>query len=239
MRRTSGSPASSTSSGMAIAVSSSSAPIAGFCAITLKTGADRSGNTSRRRSWSHSAPMTAPAATSSVVMSGVRSEARIVRSTMAASVIAVTGAGALGLRLQQERAVNDDGFAGREARKHLDLAAEVATPPDLPGFEDAGVPWYKHNPAVADPLHRGHWNREDRRAAGANRQRRRSGHARPQQLLAVAQLDAHVHGPRIGGHLARHHRDVAGESLARQRRERHLRGGAALDADGVALERVH
>ena len=51
MRRTSGRPASATSIGMAIPVSSSSAPMAGFCTITLNTGAVRSGNTSRRRSW--------------------------------------------------------------------------------------------------------------------------------------------------------------------------------------------
>ena len=53
-----------------MAVSSSSAPIAAFWAMTLKTGAERSGNTSRRRSCSQTAPMAAPAATSSEVMSG-------------------------------------------------------------------------------------------------------------------------------------------------------------------------
>src|SRR6185437_13168742 len=45
---TSGRPASAASIGIATPVSSSSAPIAGFWTITLKTGAERSGNTSRR-----------------------------------------------------------------------------------------------------------------------------------------------------------------------------------------------
>ena len=48
MRRTSGSPASAVSIGIATEASSSSAPIAGFCTMTLKTGADKSGKTSRR-----------------------------------------------------------------------------------------------------------------------------------------------------------------------------------------------
>ena len=54
----------------AIAVSSSSAPMAGFCVMTLNTGADRSGNTSRRRSCIQNAPMVVPAATSSAVRRG-------------------------------------------------------------------------------------------------------------------------------------------------------------------------
>ena len=59
-RRTSGRPASATSSGMAIAVSSSSAPIAGFCAISLNTGADKSGKTSRGNSRSRRPPDRGP-----------------------------------------------------------------------------------------------------------------------------------------------------------------------------------
>ena len=47
---------SAASSGMAMPVSSSSAPMAAFCTMTLNTGADRSGKTSRRRRESHRPP---------------------------------------------------------------------------------------------------------------------------------------------------------------------------------------
>ena len=95
-----------------MAVSSSSAPIAGVLDDHVE---DRRGQVGE-----HVAPQvlqpqrrraTAPAATRSAVMSGARNDVRIVRSIMAASVVVVAGVALLGLRLQQERAVDDDGLA--------------------------------------------------------------------------------------------------------------------------------
>ncbi len=70
MRRTSGRPASATSRGIATPVSSSSAPMAGFCTKTLKTGVARSGKTSRCRSLSQTAPRPAAARTSAKASQG-------------------------------------------------------------------------------------------------------------------------------------------------------------------------
>jgi len=70
-RRTLGSPDSAVSNGIATRISSSSAFIAGFCTITLNTGADRSGNTSRGSSRIHTAPSAAPASARTMATSGL------------------------------------------------------------------------------------------------------------------------------------------------------------------------
>jgi hypothetical protein len=71
--------------GIATPVSSSSAPMAGFCTMTLKTGVERSGKTSRGRSWSQTAPRSVPTSTRTSASQGRAKELRTMRSIMAVS----------------------------------------------------------------------------------------------------------------------------------------------------------
>ena len=64
-------------------VSSSSAPMPGFCTITLKTGADRSGKTSRGSSKSQKAPSAAPPRAMAKARSGLAKKVRMMRAIIA------------------------------------------------------------------------------------------------------------------------------------------------------------
>src|SRR5688572_25642890 len=128
MRRTSGRPDSAVSSGIVAPVSSSSGPMAGFCTITLNTGADRSGNTSRWSSVIHTAPSAVPATMRSTASSGLRNEPSITSAIGERSVgmgLAPLAARLVGLGLQEEGAVDHDLVARLETLQHLDLAAEL------------------------------------------------------------------------------------------------------------------
>src|SRR5687767_1509884 len=118
MRLTSGSPASAVSIGMATDASSSSAPIAAFCTMTLNTGADRSGNTSRRSWLKLTAPNAVATRTTRIVNAGRAKAADMRRLVMRASVsvlVAATGA-LLGFGLEQEGALDDNRLPGLESR---------------------------------------------------------------------------------------------------------------------------
>src|SRR5262245_19340539 len=153
MRRTLGRPASPVSIGIAMLVSSSSAPIAGFCTMTLKTGADRSGNTSWGSAVSHTAPTPVPVPTMRMVKSGRAKVARMI-PPMRPSVLMVLALAACLLRLglQEERSLHDDRLTRREPLQDLDLAAEVAPASDLTRFEDPLVTRQENSPALSDTL---------------------------------------------------------------------------------------
>ena len=73
--------------------------------MTLNTGAERSGKTSRRKSCSQTAPIAEPASTSRTVSSGAADDSRIDLGDHERTLVRVmTGLALLGLRLQQERA---------------------------------------------------------------------------------------------------------------------------------------
>src|SRR5713101_302801 len=172
MRRTSGSPASPTSIGIAMPVSSSSAPIAGFWTITLKTGAERSGNTSRGRAINHVAPIPAPAATRSTARSGRAKVARMTRPTSAGSVLMALALAAhlLGLGLQEEGAFDHDGLPGREPLDDLDFPGEVPPPADRARLEHSFASGKEDGPAVEEPLDRCGGDGHDHLAAVAERE---------------------------------------------------------------------
>src|SRR5690349_15182436 len=158
-RRTSGKPVSATSIGIAIAVSSSSAPIDAFCTMTLKTGAERSGNTSRRRSFNHTAPITDPASTSSNATTGFANERVMIFAMNEGSLVVRMIASAFGFlrfRLQQERAIDDDRLAGLQACQHFDFALQIASAPDVADLERPLALRHEHHPLISHALHRRH-----------------------------------------------------------------------------------
>src|SRR5262245_14493774 len=119
---------------MATLVSSSSAPIAAFCTMTVKTGVDRSGKTSRRRSDSHTAPITDAATRTRTAKTGRPNDTFRMRRM---SVLVLAAEALLGLGFQQEGAFDDDGVRRLKAAGHFDLAAEVTSAPDRPHPEGA------------------------------------------------------------------------------------------------------
>src|SRR5688500_4518050 len=204
MRRTSGRPASAVSIGIATEASSSSAPIEAFWTMTLKTGADRSGNTSRRSCWKLRAPKTAATRTARIVNAGRAKAASSRRVFTAASVpVLVRAAGSLlGFRLQQECAVHDDGFAHLQAGDDLDVVAEVATAADRTHFELLRAARHERKPLFANPLQRVGRDSENRRRLAGNLDAGAGGHARSQNASGIGELHADGDGPRSGIHLA-------------------------------------
>src|SRR5215831_68947 len=159
-----GRPASATSSGMAMPVSSSSGPIAGFCAMTLNTGVDRSGKTSRGRSLNHVAPSTLPASTRTSARPARADERRISRSTspLRTSVLMVGSLAArlLGLRLQQKGAIHHDLVSGLETGEDLHGAAQVASATHRPDLERPLAARHEDAPALREALQRRRRNGE-------------------------------------------------------------------------------
>src|SRR6185295_8568474 len=134
-------------------VSSSSAPIAGFCTMTLKSGAERSGNTSRGSARSHVAPMLVAAPTRRMARIGRSKVARMTRPTSPSVVMVLALAPRLlGLALQEEGSLDDDRLARREPLQDLDLAAEVTSAPDLARLEYAFATRQEDGPALGDRL---------------------------------------------------------------------------------------
>ena len=117
MRRTSARPASAVSIGIATDASSSSAPIAGFWTMTLKTGADRSGNTSRRSSRKLTAPKAVATRTTRIVNAGRANAADMMRLVIPPSMPVLIGAARTLLRLglQQKRSFDDHRLARLES----------------------------------------------------------------------------------------------------------------------------
>src|ERR1700754_3843898 len=150
-RRTSGNPVSATSIGMAIAVSSSSAPIDAFWTMTLKTGAERSGKTSRRRSFNHKAPMTEPASARSSATTGFAKELVMMRSMI---MVVASAFGLLGLGFQKERTVDHDGLAWQQSREHLHFTLQIASAPDSADLERASAPRNEDHPMIPNALQR-------------------------------------------------------------------------------------
>src|SRR2546428_4983013 len=182
MRRTLGRPASATSMGMAMPVSSSSAPMAGFWTITLKTGAERSGNTSRGSSSSHEAPITVPAAITSTARSGRANVPRMTRPTrgrLPASVLMMLTLTTrfLGLGLQQERALNNDHLARLKPLDDFDLTAKVSPSTDRANLERPLTSRHEHGPTVVEPLERRRRHGDNHGASLPERQPRARRHA--------------------------------------------------------------
>ena len=242
MRRTSGRPASAISMGMATAVSSSSAPIAGFCTMTLKMGADRSGNTSRRRSWSATAPKAARARASTTVRPGpgegrLQDAVRPPRGSRQCSCSSPPprdfSASALSRKAPSTTtcspAFSPESTSTSPPRSRPRPTSRRSKTPLRGGEED--------DPAVLQPLERGGGHGGDGGGA-AQGHGGRGGHARSQQPLAVVQLQAHGDGARGRIHLLAHMAHLRGELLAGEGREGDARLAARLDAHGVALERM-
>ena len=85
-----------------------------------------------------------------------------------ASVSIVLGLALFGLRLEQERAIDDDRLAGAQPGQHFDFAAEIAAAADAADLEMVRVLGQEHAPLVANTLHR-----RDRDASGWRRRSRR------------------------------------------------------------------
>src|SRR5262245_44631561 len=152
---------------MAMLVSSSSAPMAGFCTMTLKTGADRSGNTSRRSSRKDATPSPTPAAINSSETSGREKAARItdaIGPLVSVLMAAAFAPGLLRLRLEEERSLHHDRVAGREAREDLRLSAQVPSASDRACLEGGLGMGHEHAPLVPQPLQRGRRHGEHGRA---------------------------------------------------------------------------
>src|SRR6185503_9953381 len=154
-RFTWGTPAIAASSGTEIELSSSSGAIAAFCTITLNTGAERSGNTSRGTSDKKSAPTVPPPSASKIASSGRANHARMIQwIALGRSVLMVFAftARLVGLRLQEKRALNDDALAGRKPGHDLDLAAEITPASHRTPLECFLAARDEDAPAVVHPL---------------------------------------------------------------------------------------
>src|SRR5438128_7687808 len=240
MRRTSGSPARPTSIGIAMPVSSSSAPMAGFWTMTLKTGAERSGNTSRGRAINHVDPIAVPAATRSTARSGRAKVARMTRPTSAGSVLMVPTLAArlLGLGLQEEGALDHDGLPGREPLDDLHFPCEIPPSPDRAWLERPLVARDEDGPGVVEPLDGCGRYRDHQCPAFTDREPGVRRHAGPEETVLVLEIDP-------DGDRARARIDAAADEChgpcerpARERGQRDARPGTWRDPHGIALEGV-
>src|SRR5262245_38173483 len=168
MRRTSGRPANAASIGIAMPVSSSSAPIAAFWTMTLNTGAERSGKTSRRRFCKETAPNTVPATAKIRASADFANDARMRRSIM--SVLLVLARGLLGFGFQEKCAIDDDLLSGAQARQNFDFASQIPTTSDWPNFKAAGILRHEDAPTVTNPLQRCGGNSQQHAGFVADRQ---------------------------------------------------------------------
>src|SRR5947199_1856588 len=191
MRRTSGSPASPTSIGIAMPVSSSSAPMAGFWTITLKTGAERSGNTSRGRAINHVAPIPVPAATRSTARSGRAKVARMTPPTSVGSVLMMLALAArlLGLGLQEEGAFDHHGLSGGEPLDDLDFPGEIPPSPDRAWLERPLAAGDEDGPALVKPLDGCGRDRDHHCPAVTEREPGARRHAGPEETELVLEID--------------------------------------------------
>src|SRR6185369_16352507 len=102
--------------------------------MMLKTGADRSGNTSRGSSRIHTAPIATPASASTIATSGFLKLLVMKPASMSVLVLSAA-AGLVRLGLQEKRTFDHDLLAGRKPRQHLDLARQIAPAPDRARLE--------------------------------------------------------------------------------------------------------
>src|SRR6476619_1344954 len=103
--------------------------------MTLNTGADRSGNTSRRSSLSHTPPSAVPANTRKRASPGLENDFFKSVSSILSSIVVVFLAFAtclLSLGFQQKSTIHNHGFTRLQSADNLDLAFKIAASPYLP-----------------------------------------------------------------------------------------------------------
>src|SRR5688572_7068700 len=240
MRRTSGSPASAVSIGIATDASSSSEPIAGFWTMTLKTGADRSGKTSRRSCPKLTAPNAVATRTTRMVNAGRAKAADMRRLVIGASmaVLVATASAFLGLGLQQKRPFNDDRLASLQSGDHLHVVAEVAPAADRPHLVFVLLLRDKRQPPFADALQRGGGHGENGATLTGHFEPRGGRHTGPKRPRSIRQFHADRDGARAGIDLTADHRHLAVELLPRKSRDGDMRGAADRHVDRVAFEHL-
>jgi hypothetical protein len=145
----------------------------------------------------------------------------------------------LGFRLEQERAVDDDGFAGLEPRQDLNLAADVAPAADLADLIQTFFARHEDDPGRSDALHRRAGHGDDGPSAFADGDHTRRGHTWTQPRRVSAHGQANGNRARFGVDLTADARYRGGERLARQRGKRHPRLRSQPNACRVTLEGLH
>ncbi len=209
--------------------------------MTLKTGADRSGKTSRRSCWRLTAPNPAATSTTRIVNAG-RAKAAVMRRLVIAQssvTVFITATSAfLGFCLEQKRAFDDHRLTGFQSGDDLDVRSEIAASTDPPHLEFLRGFRQKREPLRSDPLESRGRHDEDGFCFARDLEARVGGHTRPKDTVRVRQLDANRYGagPRVN--LTSHLRHTPVELTPGQRRERHVSDAAGSQVHSVTLEHL-